>query len=289
MLTKESLLVDEPVLVKFLFDMRNGITDPKHPLYGGLSSNASIGIPAPVLRGGVERLFGKDELAILAKELNEPHLKNNSTFWREYRKNDLGMPAGIFPIHLKKEGLLLNKKDALDFIKIRILEDAPIVASSPGEVKNKKSQYRFVLVKYADKHKEDIANISAKKKAVKLHTKYEDDDKILKFILRGFGKHVGNKHTSEFLQNETWKQVEANPGMFVKILEDEFITEKVLIYDLLAAKLINKSNKLYFSKESEPLKLDGDTNDLDGAARYLASGVGQDLRIELEAKLKFND
>ena len=40
-------------------------------------------------------------------------------------------------------------------------------------------------------------------------------------------------------------------------------------------------NRLFFTKKGDPLKLDGDLNDLDGAARYLASGVGQELKLEL--------
>lgn len=282
----ESILRDETVIVKFLPNTRNGILDPKHPLYGGLSSNASIAVPAPIMRRKLDGLFSKEELAVLSKKLSGEDLRPTSEFWREYRKDELGMNIGVFPIFLKKEGLLLNKKDAVDYIKIRILENTPIVAPSPSEVKNKESEYRFVLVKQGELHREDIKKITWKKKAVKFHTKYEDDERILQHVLRSFNKSVGSSHKLPFLQNETWKLVEAEPQLFVKAMEDEFLDEKVLIYDLLKENLLTSSNKLFFSLENDPLRLEGDRNDLEGAARYLASGVGQDLRVELEAKLK---
>ena len=282
----ESILRDETVIVKFLPNTRNGILDPKHPLYGGLSSNASIAVPAPIMRRKLDKLFTKEEIAVLSKELSGEDLRPTSPFWREYRKDELGMNIGVFPIFLKKEGLLLNKKEALDFIKIRILENTPIVAPSQAQIKNKESEYRFVLIKQKELHKEDIQKIGWKKKAVKLHTKFEDDERILRHILRTFNRSVGSTHRLPFLQNETWKLVEAEPKLFVKAMEDEFLEEKVLVYDLLKENLLTSSNKLFFNMENDPLKLEGDRNDLEGASRYLASGVGQEERLELEAKLK---
>jgi len=283
---KEKYLVDEVVMVKFIPSTRNGVLDPKHPLYGGLSSNASIAIPAPIMRKRIDQLFEKDEILVLTEELKED-LSQNSDFWREYRKDDLGMPTGIFPIFLKKEGMLLNKKNALDYIRIRILENSPVVAPSPDKIKNKSSEYRFVLVKQKERHKEDLQQMSTKKQAVKYHSKYEDNPDVLAFILRTFNKNADpKKNTLEFLQNETWKLVEGSPDLFVEAIQDEYIEEKILLYNLLSNNLISVSNRLYFTKEGDALKLDGEKNDLEGAAKYLASGVGQELRLELEAKLR---
>ena len=129
--------------------------------------------------------------------------------------------------------------------------------------------------------------MSTKKQAVKLHSKYEDNPEVLAAVLRAFNKNADpEKNTLEFLQNETWKLVETTPKLFVEAAQDEYIEEKILLYNLLSRNMISVANKLYFTKDGDALKLDGEKNDLEGAAKYLASGVGQELRLELEAKLR---
>ena len=105
------------------------------------------------------------------------------------------------------------------------------------------SQLSTQVVKQKEEHTKDLEGISTKKKAVKLHTKYEEDPKVLKHILRSFNKSVANKHTLDFLQAETWKLAEVEPAMFIKALSDEFLEEKILIYDLLAANLLSVAKK----------------------------------------------
>lgn len=282
---KKSYLTDEVVIVKYLSDTKNGVLDKKHPLYGGLSSNASIAIPAPLLRGGIDKIFSKDELEFLGKELNED-LAPNSDFWKEYKKDDLGIPLSIFPIFLKKEGMILNKKDPLDYIRIRVLENSPIVAKDPSVVKFARSQYRFVLVKQNQMHKEDLDSITYEKKAAKLHTQFEEDADVLRYILTQFNRNVGYSSKLPFLQAETWKLVKAEPKLFAKVAEDELIEEKMLIQEALRYKLISTSNKFYYTKDGDPIRLDGEKNDFEGAASYLGSGAGQEMKLELEAKIK---
>jgi len=277
-------LTEEKVFVKYIMDTKNGITDKTHPLYGGLSTNASIGIPAPILTKRIPYIFTKEELVFLGTELNED-LNPNSKFWREYRKDDNGMLVDGFPIFLKKEGAMFNKNNAMDFIKIRILQDSEIIANSVDELTHKKG-CRFVLVSEKDIYRKEIINISVKQKAVKLFGKYEDDELVLKYILRTFNKSVDKSHKIEFLQKEAWKISEDNPQGFIATLEDEHLKTKIKIVDFINFKLINKSNNLYYDIEGKALALDGEQNDINGAARYLDSGIGGEFRMGLEAKVK---
>lgn len=283
--TKKNYLTEGVVIVKFVPDFKNGIDDKKHPLYGGLSSNASIAIPAPLLTRRIDKIFTKDELEFLGEQLNED-LSSNAPFWREYRKDEFGMPMGVFPIFLKKEGMMLYKSDALDYIKIKILKDSDIVANSPAEVKNRTSQYRFVLIEQDQLHKEDIDIISVKKQAVKLHTKYEDDEDVMRYILKSFNKNVSYSNKLPFLQHETWKLAELDPARFTRLLSDELVETKILVDKAVRYKLLNRSNNLYYTATGDPVRLDGKANDYDGAAEYLASGAGQEMRLQFEAQIK---
>lgn len=284
--SKKNYLTEGTVIVKFIPDFKNGIDDKKHPLYGGLSSNASVAIPAPLLMRRIDKIFTKDELAFLADELNEEHLQANAPFWREYRKDEFGMPMGVFPIFLKKEGMMLKKSEAIDYIKIKILQDSDIVAINPGEIKNKKSQYRFVLIEQDQLHNEDINSISVKKQAVKLHTKFENDEDVLRFILKSFNKNVSYSSKLPFLQNETWKMAELDPARFTRLLSDELVETKILVDKAVRYKLLNRSNNLYYTATGDPVRLDGEANDYEGAAKFLASGAGQEMRIEFEVQIK---
>ncbi len=284
--TKElkNCLTEEKVFVKYIPDYKNGITDRTHPLHGGLSNNASIGIPAPLLTKRIGIIFSKEELDFLGEELGED-LKPNSKFWKEFRKDEGGMLVDGFPIYLRKEGAIFNKNNAMDYIKIKILQDSEIIANSVDEISHKVG-CRFVLVSEKDVYKKEIANISVKQEAVKFFGKYEDNADVLKYVLRTFNKSIDSTHKIEFLQKEAWKISEDNPMAFIATLKDEHLHTKIKIVDFINYKLINKSNNLYYDITGKPLSLDGENNDLTGCARYLDSGIGGEFRLELEAKVK---
>lgn len=277
-------LSEEKVFVKYIMDKKNGIEDRTHPLYGGLSTNASIGIPAPILNRRINAIFTKAELEFLGAELNED-LNSNSAFWREYRRDSNGMPIDGFPIFLRKEGAMFNKNNAMDYIKIKILEDSEIVANNIDQIKEREG-YRFYMVSEKDIYKKEITNISTKQKAVKLFGKYEDESDVLKYVLKTFNKSVDRNSKLEFLQKEAWKISEDHTLAFIASLEDEHLKTKIKIDDFINYKLINKSNNLYYDLEGKKLSLDGEANDLVGCARYLDSGIGGEFRLACEAKIK---
>lgn len=281
----KSIFTDEQIILKYIPRFDNGITDKMHPLYGGLSSNASINLVAPIMKKRITDLFTKEELEALSSELNTD-LSNNSKFWREYSKDEFGNAISPFPVFMKKEGMLLNKKNPMDYIIIKIMEDSNLVANSPSEIKNRQKEYRFVMIKQKEIHTEDLEKINYKKEAVKLHTKYEKDSDVLRHILKTFNKNVSSQSSLEFLQKETWKLVDTVPQLFIQTVSDPLLEAKVLLNDFVRYKLVNTSNGLYYTATGDPIRLDGETNDYDGAAKYLDSGAGQEMKLEMTAKVK---
>jgi len=166
-LTREQMFRNEKVFLRYIPNFSNGITDKTHPEYGGLSNNAKIGICAPILTNRLNDVFSDDELAILAKELNEPSLINKtSDFWKEFVTDKHGMSNSIFPIVIKKEGALYNKKNPIDYIYIKILKDSDLIGSS---VKNAKEiGAKFALIEEKDQFKKEKEDIGAAKKASNL-------------------------------------------------------------------------------------------------------------------------
>jgi len=283
--TRESMFKDEKVFLRYIPNFSNGITDKTHPEYGGLSNNARIGICAPVLTNRINEIFSEEELSVLAKELNEPTLiYKTSDFWKEFVTDKHGMSSSIFPITIKKEGSMYNKKNPIDYIYIKILKDSEIIGNS---IKNAKEiGAKFALIEAKDQFKKEKDDISVAKKAFKLYDKHEDNEGALRFLLSNTGKSPSASVELDFLQSEAWKEMKERPGLFIKIMGDEYLDTKIRITEFLQHKLISKSNNLYFMDKGEAIALDGEVADLDGAARYFASGIGQEKLLAFEARLE---
>jgi hypothetical protein len=283
-LTKEQIFKDERVFLRYIPNFSNGITDKTHPEYGGLSNNAKIGICAPVLTGRINEIFSDEELEILSKELNEPDLANKSSeFWKEFVTDKHGMSLSIFPIVIKKEGALYNKKNPIDYIYIKILQDSDIIGSSIQNAKEIGA--KFALIEEKDQFKKEKEDIGVAKKAFKLYAKYEENEGALRYLLTNIAKAPSQSVQLDFLQSEAWKEMQSRPGLFSKILGDELLDTKIKINAFLKHKLISKSNNLFYMEKGEGIALDGKINDIDGAAEYFASGVGQEKLLQLEARL----
>jgi len=278
------MFVDEKVYVRYIQDFSNGILDKMHPEYGGLSNNARIGICAPVSTRKINDIFSSEELELLAVEFNDPTLvRGDSDFWKEYITDKHGMSQSIFPIFLKKEGAMYNKKNPIDYIYIRILEDSESTGDSIENAKVKKC--KFALIKEKDQFKKEKTDISMAKTAFKLYNKYDENEDVLRYLLSNIGKPVSATSKLDFLQSESWKEKDSKPKLFIAILSDEFLETKIKISSFLRYKLVNKVNSLYYFETGEAIALDGVVADITGAASYLSSGIGQEALLSLEAKL----
>lgn len=283
-MTRNDMFVQERVFVRYIPNFGNGITEKEHPEYGGLSNNARIGICAPVSTRRITKIFTREELDLLAVEFNDPTLVNDSSdFWKEYVTDQYGMSKSIFPIFLKKEGSMLEKSDPKDFIYIRILEDSDSVGSSIEDAKVKGC--KFAMIKEKDQFKKEKIDKDSAKKAFKLYDKYEDNAAVLRYLLGSSGKPVNISANLEFLQNEAWKKMNESPLLFSGILGDELLDFKIKVTAFLRYKLISKVNSLYYFEDGQIISLDGDKNDMNGAAKYFQSGIGQEQLLMLQAKL----
>lgn len=280
-----SILTKETVIVQFIPNFKNNVLDKQNPLYGGLSNKATIGIPAPLHNNGINKIFTKDEIAELEKEL-DMSLGPKSIFWREFAKDENGMKVGIFPIYIDKSGLFLDKSDPTDFIKIRVLENSPIVAISEADARSRASEVRFKLINKKDIHKEELNKIDNKRKAFGLYGKVSENKDVLLYIMRSFNKSVDSSLTLEFLQTEVWKLMEWDVNFFTEVVGDPRIITKIKMYDFVNFGLITKKDGFYYDSEGKKLALDGKQNDINGAAEFLDSGVGSEMRLVLEAKIE---
>jgi len=272
-------LRDETVTVKYIMRPNPNIKDPKHVGYGGLFNGTEIGIPAPTLDNNkMKNVLTKKEKAGLESIL-DVNLSIYSDFWKENNKDH-----GIFPIYLTKDDTVLDLSDPWDYIRYKVLTVSPLVANGLDRIRDK-ATYRFVLVAEGEQTKKDKAAVGNKVLAFEKYVEYKNDKSVLRYILRNLGKYTSQNQKLDFLQIETAKMIEKDANLFVAITSDPFIRTKVLLEECHEHNVIDLKDKKYYTKDGQPIS-EGDTPTLETAAGYLASPLGQEMRLALEAKLK---
>ena len=269
----------ETVTVKYIKKETAAIKDPKHVGYGGLFEQSSIAIPVPVLDN--QRM--KNILTNKEKEGLEYLLKKDlsiyGSFWKEEYKK-----GGLFPVFLGKDDTRLDLSDPIQYLMYKVLCVSPLVATSLDEVRNK-ATYRFVMVAEGEELQKEKSAVGNKVIAFEKYVQFKNNKDVLRYILRNLGRYTSKNQDLNFLQVEVAKMIEKDPNLFVAITADELIETKVLLEDAVEYGVVDKIEKKFFTKEKQPIS-GGETPDLETAAKYLASPLGQELRLTIQAKLK---
>ena len=281
---RTDFLEDKIVSVKYIPNETNGIKDVKHVAYGGMLNGAENAIPAPTMDNGkMKNLLTSVEKKGLEHVLNGIDLSIYGGFWKE---NGGAYQMGILPVYLSKDEMRLGLSDPYDYIKLKVLMVCPVVANSLDEIKHRATN-KWVITSASEAMAKEIDKVGNKVQAYKLYVKYEDNKEVLRYTLRNLGRNTNRSHKLDFLQSELHKELEKNPSLLVSIMGDEYIKTKVLIESCYEFGAISKIDKKFYTLDDEPIS-DGDTPYLDVASKYLASNLGQEMRLSLEAKLKNN-
>lgn len=279
LLPTTSFLKNEKVTIKYIKRESAYIKDPKHVGYGGLFEGSSIAIPAPLLSNErMKNILTKEEKAGLEHLLGKD-LSIYGDFWKQaYKKGSL------FPIFLGKDDTRLDLSNPMQYIVYKVLLVSPIVANSLDEVRHK-ATYRFVMVREGDEIQREKDAVGNKVIAYENYVKYKNNKSVLRYVLRNLGRFTSKAQKLDFLQIEASKLIEKDPNMFVAVTTDKNLETKVLIEEAVEFGVIDKMDKKFYTKEGQPIS-EGDVPSLDVAATYLASPLGQEMRLAIEAKIK---
>jgi hypothetical protein len=281
---RTDFLVEKIISVKYIPNESNGIKDIKHVAYGGLLNGSEVAIPAPTMDNGkMKNLLTNVEKEGIQSILKGVDLSIYGPFWKEGGE---AYKMGILPIYLGKDELRLDLSDVYDYIKWKVLIACPVVANSIDEIKHRATN-KFVLTSASEQMAKEIDKVGNKVQAYKLYVKYEEDKEVLRYALRNLGRTTNRSHKLDFLQSELHKELEKNPSLLCSIMGDDYLKTKVLLESCYEFGAVNKIEKKFYTLDDEPIS-DGDTPILQTAAEYLASNLGQEMRLALEAKLKNN-
>lgn len=283
-------LRNERICVKHIPKQSGMITNHKHVLYGGMAETAKRTFTVPLLKSGafadVLTKKEKDFLEhILGLEANAMSVyKTNNNFWSTANTN------GISDVTLFKQDNFFDLSDPTDYIKYKILlANKDFVAPSLQALQDQpKATYEFVIISDTEKTKIATSKMSYKKQCYKELGKVEDNIDIMRLIIETIdGRPTAKSTKLDVLQTKADDLIQANAGLFLKVITDPLLSTKVLIKKAVEAGIIaNRGNYLYLRDGNLPLCNDGQDPTLNIAAAFLNEPKHQDLKFTIEAKLK---
>lgn len=277
-------LRNEKIYVKYIPRATDMIKDPRHVLYGGLADKAAIEYVVPILRsnGAFVNVLTNDEKRFLEQfmGLKEDDLsihKKKDNFWAD------------FSVRLTKDGIVLDLKDPMDYIKYKVLKaNSDYVADSLQALEDRpRPTYRFVMVTEDSENKKSLEKLNNNAKAYMLLGQYQDDLDVLKVILESLdGRPCSDKVKKEALLSKLQEYIASDAKMFVHYASDELLTFKVLLRNCVNSKFIYKKGDYYYlASDGSPLCEAGEDPTMSATLRYLANPKNQQLLFSLQEKV----
>lgn len=283
-------LTNEIVIVRFIAKARGNITDPKHVLFGNMAPRSKVKFPVPMLRSGQyadvltkeEKKFLEWKLGLEPNALSVYNRKNN--FWDDSNQQGVGR------VELIKGDNYFDKSKPLDYIKLAILRSySDIIAPSMQALQDKpKATYRFVMVSEKDSAKDANIRVTSKAQAYKEFGKIEGDKEKMRVVIELMdGRPTAANSKVEYLQGKIGELIETNTKLFLSVVRDPLLNNKVLIKKAIEAGIIaNRGNYLYYKADNTPLCSNGEEPTLNIAAKFLSLPKNQELKFTIEAKVK---
>ena len=283
-------LRNERIEVKFVPSPNAMVQQKGHVLSGGMSENATRSFVVPLLRTGqYVNVLTKEEKDYLEQAMGlEPNALNvyrkNDNFW------DDSNPKGIGKVVLRKQGNFLDLNNPIDYIKYKILlANKDQIASSMQELEERpKATYQYVLV---SENAEAESNLSKMDATMQCYTEYgavRNNRDVLRTII----ELLDNRPTSpqvklDYLQGKVNEYIQRDARRFLNVITDKYLSAKVLIKKGIEAGLISWRNNLYYLRQDgSPLCEMGEESTLNNAAKYISNIKNQELKFQLEAKIK---
>ena len=289
-------LRDERVIVRKLPRRTGLVSDPNHVMSDGMHENAFHTYCVPKLQKSntfvnvltndekecLERAMGLEPNALSIYK--QPETKN---FWSNAN------PSGLSSVTLKKRDNIFVMSNPIDYIAVKILlanKDKICPSMEEWEARPKET-YDFVIIREGEESKTSQNNTDVTIQAILKLGKISDDKEVLKLVVETMmGKKYADSTSAEWLRTQALDMIKSTPKnakMFLGIVEDDFLDNKVLIRKAIAKGLVaDRGGFLYIKDGNQPMCGDGEEPTLNTAAKWLAKPRSQEMLFGLQAKVK---
>lgn len=291
-----SCLRNERVIVRKLPRRTGLVSDPNHVMSDGMHENAFHTYCVPKLQKSntfvnvltndekecLERAMGLEPNALSIYK--QPETKN---FWSNAN------PSGLSSVTLKKRDNIFVMSNPIDYIAVKILlanKDKICPSMEEWEARPKET-YDFVIIREGEESKASQNNTDVTIQAILKLGKISDDKEVLKLVVETMmGKKYADSTSAEWLRTQALDMIKSTPKnakMFLGIVEDDFLDNKVLIRKAIAKGLVaDRGGFLYIKDGNQPMCGDGEEPTLNTAAKWLAKPRSQEMLFGLQAKVK---
>jgi hypothetical protein len=222
--------------------------------------------------------------------------KNALSVYRQPKEENFwsnSNPNGLSKITLRKRDNIFDMSKPTDYIAVKILlaNKDKICPSMDEWAARPKETYEFVVIREGQESKMSKSNTDATIQAVMKLGKIEDDKDILRLATETMmgKKYSDSSDINWFKQTllDLIKSTPKNARMFLSIMDDESLDNKVLIRKCISKGIIaDRGGFLYIKDGNVPMCGDGEEPTLKMAAKWLSKPSNQERLFKLQAMLK---
>ena len=292
----KSCLRNEIVIVRKLPKKTGMVQDPNHIMSDGMHDAGFRTYCVPKMQKSnnfvnvltnEEKEFLEHEMGLMPNALSIYKQPSNENYW------STSNPArsGIVTLHKRDNRFDLSKP--VDYIAVKILlanKDKICPSWEEWEARPKET-YEFVIIRENQESKLAQSNTDVTIQAVMKLGKIADDADILRLVVETMmGKKYGDRTTKEWMQTQILdliKSAPKNARMFLGIVTDDSLDNKVLIRKCIAKGIIaDRGGFLYIKDGNQPMCDGGEDPTVNIAAKWLSKPKNQEVLFSLQAKLK---
>lgn len=280
----ESCLSNKIIVVQWLPKNLGKISNKKHALYKGIAEGVTKGFTLPLLRSGIY----VNPLTDKEKEFLEYKLGFERNALSIYKKKDNFWDT--FVVRLGKEDTRLDLSIPDDYLKYKVLlANSNLICPNLETLENTpKVTYKYVMISEGEVENRDRSNMSITMSAYMEYGKYENDVDTLRTVLEIIQqKSIASNTQSNWIHSQINSIIQSNPKVFLSVIKDEYLDNKVLIKKAVEKGLISNRGGFYYDKKTgQPLCGSGEEPTLKVASKFLALASNQELKFNLQASIK---
>lgn len=291
-----SCLRNERVIVRKLPKRTNLVKDSNHIMGDGMHEKAMriYCVPKMEKRNNFVNVLTNEEKEYLEYAMGLP--ENALSIYRQPATENYwstANPSGQSTVTLHKRDNIFDLSKPTDYIALKILlaNKDKICPSMEEWSARPKETYEFVVIREGQESKMSKSNTDATIQAVMKLGKIADDKDVLKLVVETMmGKKYSDATSVEWLQTQALDMIKNTPKnarMFLSIMDDESLDNKVLIRKCISKGIIaDRGGFLYIKDGNVPMCGDGEEPTMKMAAKWLGKPKNQERLFKLQALLK---
>lgn len=213
---------------------------------------------------------------------NHPNLSLNEGDLSIHRKKEDNFWTTMKSVKLRKNDVVLDLSDPMDYIKYKVLIANEDEICPPGEDPRGKATYKYAIVDldYADSKKSNEADLYTDA-AIEFSKIRNDRGALADICFLLTNRRVSKDTTMEWLKGEVGNIMQKSPKRFLSIVQDEDLQMKVLLEKAVTYKAVQKDGTAYRTADGTLMGVDKTA-----AILFLKNPENSDHRVVIEERVR---